>query len=547
MRVFITSCLLNALVVVTTSSAQPTIPQDDIPADIAPDVLHEIRALYALKPETRGMAAYTLRKLGSRAAPAIPFLVAMLGDALVGEPVKMRAEWLSDTRIASEKEITRMERLEITSPGKLAAETLGTIGRPGLGLLHAALKDSDPKVREHAALALGGLKDKTSTTALLPLLTDEKQEVRKRVAHALGRIGDPAALEGLARALKSDDGLHVRVQAAWALGQLRDPRCIEPLMNALGDTYLVSAEAERALAEFRGPHVVDLAIKTLKQEQKNMRARTIAAQILRANADRRAVPALIGALGDKIQVRSEALRALEAISGKPQGSIGPVAAEWQHWWDLEEAGREIESLLTQRDTEGIARAVRTHKNWAVRVRAARALSQFQGDLVLDTLVAAMGDENLDVRIAAVWAVGALRDPKGVEALFEILNSTVKELREEAHNSLQKITGESVRKKDRHRWVMWWHANKKRVYEEAAKRAEMGHPVGDAPAPPDGRTEASLAGLDPSAEPKSQGDGRGADIALMAVGGLIAVSFIALVVVKAVRKPKHRRRRKQRKR
>jgi hypothetical protein len=243
-------------------------------------------------------------------------------------------------------------------------------------------------------------------------------------------------------------------------------------------------------------------------------------------------------------VRSEALRALETISGKPQGSIGPVAAEWKHWWDLEEAGREIETLLTQRDIEGLARTVRTDKNWAVRVRAARALSQFKGDLVLDTLVAAMWDENLDVRIAAVWAVGALRDPRGVEALFGVINSTVKELREEAQNSLKKITGETVKNRDRHRWVMWWHANKKRVYEEAAERAGLGEPAATAPAETNGEVEPFSDSPDSTGKPESQGDGRGADIALMAVGGLIAVSFVALVAVKAVRKPKHRKRRKQ---
>jgi len=533
---------LAVLLFASMAGAKPTIPEGDIPENIDPAVLHEIRGLYAQDPKTRGYAAYELVKLGSRAAPAVPFLVAMLGDSAV-----LGAEWLTEKRIPSEHSIFRRERRQRTSPGRLAADTLGKIGRSGLGLLLKALANGDETEREHAALALGGLKDKSSAPGLVDALDDPVEEVRERSAHALGRIASPKALERLTRLLKLDADVHVRKQAAWALGQIRDPRCIEPLMQALGDVVIVSSVAENALGEFRGPKVVDLAIKTLNH--KSMRARKIAARILGTNEDRRAVPALIGALGDTVQVQLEALRALEAISGQSHGTFGPAPALWQHWWDLEVAGAKIHSLVVERDVAGLIHKLRTDKNWAVRERAALALSQYEDGRALEPLVDAMWDENLDVRVRAVWAVGALRDPRAVENLLEILKSIDKQLLEEAQLALQNITGERIMKADRSSWVRWWQKNKNRVYREAAMRpkkqrarAVSTHTTDDPAGDPVASTDE-----DTPAPPRSPGDGKTADLVLIVVGSLIAASFIGFIAAQALRKPKRKKRRRRKKR
>src|SRR5262245_54823187 len=56
-------------------------------------------------------------------------------------------------------------------------------------VLAGALTSSDPALRARAALAVGRLQDSTTVSALTPLLTDARPEVRREAAFALGQIG----------------------------------------------------------------------------------------------------------------------------------------------------------------------------------------------------------------------------------------------------------------------------------------------------------------------------------------------------------------------
>jgi HEAT repeat protein len=60
------------------------------------------------------------------------------------------------------------------------------------------------------------------------MLTDDDEINRWKAAEALGRLGDPGAVEPLIDALWDDDS-RVRLKAAWALGQIGDLRAITPL------------------------------------------------------------------------------------------------------------------------------------------------------------------------------------------------------------------------------------------------------------------------------------------------------------------------------
>ncbi len=62
----------------------------------------------------------------------------------------------------------------------------------------------------------------------IALLSDDSEVSRWKAAEALGRMGDPAAVEELIGTLWDDDA-RVRLKVAWALGQIGDPRAIQPL------------------------------------------------------------------------------------------------------------------------------------------------------------------------------------------------------------------------------------------------------------------------------------------------------------------------------
>jgi HEAT repeat protein len=60
------------------------------------------------------------------------------------------------------------------------------------------------------------------------MLTDDDEINRWKAAEALGRLGDPGAVEPLIDTLWDDDP-RVRLKAAWALGRIGDSRAAAPL------------------------------------------------------------------------------------------------------------------------------------------------------------------------------------------------------------------------------------------------------------------------------------------------------------------------------
>ncbi len=62
----------------------------------------------------------------------------------------------------------------------------------------------------------------------IALLSDDDEVSRWKAAEALGRLGDPAAVDELIATLWDDDA-RVRLKVAWALGRIGDPRAVQPL------------------------------------------------------------------------------------------------------------------------------------------------------------------------------------------------------------------------------------------------------------------------------------------------------------------------------
>ena len=62
------------------------------------------------------------------------------------------------------------------------------------------------------------------------LLSDDDEVSRWKAAEALGRLGDPAAVDELISTLWDEDA-RVRLKAAWALGRIGDRRAYAPLQR----------------------------------------------------------------------------------------------------------------------------------------------------------------------------------------------------------------------------------------------------------------------------------------------------------------------------
>jgi HEAT repeat protein len=62
------------------------------------------------------------------------------------------------------------------------------------------------------------------------LLSDDDEVSRWKAAEALGRMGDPEAVDELISTLWDDDA-RVRLKAAWALGRIGERRAYAPLQR----------------------------------------------------------------------------------------------------------------------------------------------------------------------------------------------------------------------------------------------------------------------------------------------------------------------------
>jgi HEAT repeat protein len=95
------------------------------------------------------------------------------------------------------------------------------------------LQDGNCLVRAAAAESLGQVGDEQSAGPLIEILRDksEDREVRARAAEALGRLKSPAAVEPLISAL-DDIVWRVRYQAVIALGKIGDPAARDAVAKA---------------------------------------------------------------------------------------------------------------------------------------------------------------------------------------------------------------------------------------------------------------------------------------------------------------------------
>jgi HEAT repeat protein len=197
-----------------------------------------------------------------------------------------------------QQEIER-ERQRLSSTDKEerrdAVMRLGWMKRPESSRVASqALSDSSPIVRATATRAVLSLAPEEAAAALLPLLQDRDEFVRRETAYALGETRSRSAVQPLVTLLVNDKESGVRAAAAVALGQIGDDAAAAPL-------------AETLARRIRGSGFFS-KIKRSKTPE-NEFVRRAAARSLGQIGSRAGVPALVSAL-----VRRESARALGLIA-----------------------------------------------------------------------------------------------------------------------------------------------------------------------------------------------------------------------------------------
>jgi len=159
------------------------------------------------------------------------------------------------------------------------------------------LSDPSPMIRVTAAKAILSLDPAESAAALLPLLNDKDEFVRREAAYALGATRSRAATTALTDRLLNDKEDGVRGAAAVALGMIGDENAVLPLANVLAPQLSAPAKSKRKA----------------EANQFVLRATAVALGQIK---NRAGTPALIAALNNEkfpADVRREAARSLGLI------------------------------------------------------------------------------------------------------------------------------------------------------------------------------------------------------------------------------------------
>ncbi|MDR7418548.1 MAG: HEAT repeat domain-containing protein [Armatimonadota bacterium] len=330
------------------------------------------------------------------------------------------------------------------------------------------LESNDVTVRSDAAHALGKLGDEAAVAALARALQDADEYVRKSAVAALRRISGPSAAEAL-RAALADRSEQVVLQAVNGLRDMRDRGAVDSLIRLLGRRERsLQLAATEALVRI-GPDAVGPLMATF--EDKVLR-RKIGTQVMKilVEVGARAIDALLEALGQDSQViQATALSVLGRVGDgrivKPlidlflrdprlQEAVVATLARLEERGVLDGAGpvhveREIHppkmvlDAFAGRPRAEVVEQLRVAlQNPMPKVRrfALRVLFALFGDGAFDQFVASLEDEDVEVKRLAIRILGKLRDKRVIEPLVALVQKEGGEHVEEAvWNTLKVLT------------------------------------------------------------------------------------------------------------
>jgi len=448
--------LQRAVAVVVLLSAgsgaitQPTIPKAKVPKDVDPELGAWIHQLYAPDAQQRYEALCALEAVRGRAAPAVPFVVAMLGDSgaarmpmppasriafrhvrLNMKVVNVLGAWgrrPRDRRLpAPEAPVRKFKSSPVSakmageiakalkaarkdSPNEQVRTAAGyALGQIGIATVerHAkALKSTDAGAAAQAATKLGASGYVMAIGPLTEALNAEDARVRCAVAKALGRLAAGEATDALIEYLADKDKA-VRLAAAWALGRIRSPKAVKVLLAALDDADSgVGGAAADALGRIGLPAVAPL-IELIARSEAPLNHR--AGDALWRVRDPAARGALVAALKHK----------------------APTVRQWA-----------AATLGTRREARAIGPLLALLDDPVADVRssAARALGRIEDDehRACKRLIGVLaGDADPHVRAAAAWALGQLgsgHEP-AIDALLKALDDPKPVVRQRAAQAL----------------------------------------------------------------------------------------------------------------
>jgi HEAT repeat protein len=329
----------------------------------------EIRAaaemLYSAVPAVRVDGLHRLNAISKRCEPALPWLIAALGDE----------QWDGDWGPAY----------------RSAEQVLAKMAPASEAAVIAALRDERANIRERAARLLGTVKSRAAIEPLLALVRDADNTEAWGAIEALGELQVAEAVPALVNRLKSPH-FETRRAAVNVLGRLKDERAVEPLLKlAAGPSWKLAlpGEAATALYQIGGPGF-EAAQKLFNHSDPRVRSAALGAAS--QTRDPRLIDSILAGLDDEYtNSQSAAVSALD--------------------WIVEHRGLDVAA----------AAFARKEATYSVRQESLRVLVKHDHPELVQFLREGLADKNIDVRQTAVYWIRQKPDRQLADDLINVLS------------------------------------------------------------------------------------------------------------------------------
>ena len=278
------------------------------------------------------------------------------------------------------------------------------------------------------------------------LIKSPNLSIRHRAALAAGRIGDERAIPALVSLLDNEAAINTAAMAAFSIGEIESINGADPILKTLADTAAPSEVRARA---------VEAAGKIAAANPKNEKSKQLGAAILKTlefeNTKRSAPDTLVVRLGLTAALRARPDGAADVVRPFLAYSDPAIVAD-----ALNTLAR-LRAKNANRDARDL---LETHLNAVVRANAARVLGSAEDKDAVDVLIkAATSDSDQRVRVSAIRALAAIRDPKAAdplvrrgEILIEAYKSKKNRIPEEQGELIEiMIAGGHILKMSDERW------------------------------------------------------------------------------------------------
>lgn len=303
---------------------------------------------------------------------------------------------------------------------------------------------------------------------MLDALKNGTDEIRIKVANALGAIGDRRAIAPLIEALDSDPHKEVKALAAIGLGNMRARRAVPALTEALSYDDTTATNAAEALGKI-GVTTEDAVEKLIviamdKHMRETLRLAGIAA-LWQLKPEEATQPMLLLMFSDETSpvIRANAVKVLSRIKA-PETTpvlVWVLSTQFDEISDfqrhMKREYKTLDALRTQVESFQIEWTVdyprANYRTWGelkpipslVRSEVAHALGIIKGDTVVEPLARALEDDGrATVRQSAAWALGEVKGDAATTVLITALKKDKQGVvRQEAAIGLGKIKGQRV--------------------------------------------------------------------------------------------------------